>query len=231
MQGLRDAGFSRNPVPAGRTDAGVHARMQVLVMRVVEPVAAEDVAARLNQKLPSDVGICLSKAAPPRFHPQWKASAKEYRYRLALKDVPPWDPYAWRIDVDPGAVLEVLRTAVGTRDFWAFHDKSSGRAQRTVRAVRGAAVDDGIYELAVVGDGFARYMVRYLVGGAVGVVRGEVQAHDYQRALADAVEFQGVRAPARGLTLWEVYWPPEYDPFSAEERLRASGLPRAPPFV
>lgn len=230
MQGLRAAGFSRNPVPAGRTDAGVHARMQVLVMRVVEPVAPEDVAARLNAVLPEDVGICLSRPAPPRFHPQWKAAAKEYRYRLALKDLPVWAPYAWRVEVDPKAVLEVLRGAVGTRDFWAFHDKSSGRALRTVREVRGSEVEDGIWELVLTGDGFARYMVRYLVGGAVGVARGEVSAHDYQRALAEAVEFQGVRAPAAGLTLWEVYWPPGLEPFTAAERRLASGLPSGPPF-
>lgn len=230
MQALRDAGFSRNPVPAGRTDAGVHARMQVLVMRLVEEIAPEEVASRLNAALPPDVGICMSKEAPPKFHPQWKASGKEYRYRLALEDLPAWAPYAWRVDVDPAAVLEVLSLARGTKDFWAFHEKSSGRAPRTVRSVEGGTAAKGIYELKVVGDGFARYMVRYLVGGAVAVARGEVALHDYQRALDQAVEFQGVRAPACGLTLWEVAWPPELDPFTAEERARAPGLPRAPPF-
>lgn len=230
MQSLRAAGFERNPVPAGRTDAGVHARMQVLVMRVVEPVAPEDVAARLDAALPDDVGVCLSRPAPPRFHPQWKAAAKEYRYRLALADAPAWAPYAWRVDVDPRAVLQVLGEAVGTRDFWAFHDKSSGRAPRTVGEVRGGEVDDGVFELALTGEGFARYMVRYLVGGAVGVARGELSHRDYQRALAEAVEFQGVRAPAAGLTLWEVFWPPELEPFTAEERRRAAGLPAGPPF-
>jgi tRNA pseudouridine38-40 synthase len=230
MEGLRAAGLSRNPVPAGRTDAGVHARMQVLVMRVVEEIAAEDVAAVLTAKLPKDVGICLSRPARPRFHPQWKASAKEYRYRLALKDLAQWAPYAWRVDVDPEAVLEALQEAVGTKDFWAFHDKSSGRMPRTVREVRGRDAGDGTYELAIKGDGFARYMVRYLVGGAVASVRGEISIHDYRRALADAAEFQGVRAPACGLTLWEVQWPPELDPFTEAERSAAPGLPRSPPF-
>jgi tRNA pseudouridine38-40 synthase len=230
MTGLRAAHFSRNPVPAGRTDAGVHARMQVLVMRVPEPVAAEDVAQRLDEVLPDDVGICLSRPAPPRFHPQWKAEAKEYRYRLALRDDAAWASFSWRVDVEPAAVLEVLRGAVGTRDFWAFHDKSSGRQPRTVRSVEGGEVDDGIYELVLRGDGFARYMVRYLVGGAVAVARKEVQAHDYQRALAEAVEFRGVRAPAQGLTLWDVRWPEGLDPFTAAERTAAAGLPPGPPF-
>ena len=111
MQGLRAAGFARNPVPAGRTDAGVHARMQVLVMRLVEQVKEVDVAARLNEKLPPDVGIALSRPAPPRFHPQWKARAKEYRYRLALKE--------WRVDFRAegrALTVEAIATGYGPRD-------------------------------------------------------------------------------------------------------------------
>src|SRR5688572_6233230 len=103
MAALREAGFSRNPVPSGRTDLGVHARMQVLGMRVVEDVAPEDVAERLNAVLPPSVGIALSRPAPRKFHPQWQAQAKEYRYRLLLKDDPAWAPYAWRVDVGADA--------------------------------------------------------------------------------------------------------------------------------
>src|SRR5438552_1997826 len=111
---LRSAGFSRNPVPAGRTDLGVHARMQVLGMRVVEDVAPQDVAARLNAQLPKDVGIAASRAAPRKFHPQWQSEAKEYRYRLLLSDDARWAPFAWRIDVDPADVYAVLAAAGGT---------------------------------------------------------------------------------------------------------------------
>jgi tRNA pseudouridine38-40 synthase len=226
MKSLRAAGFSRNPVPAGRTDLGVHARMQVLSMRVVEDVAPNDVAARLNAKLPESVGIALSREAPRKFHPQWQAAAKEYRYRLLLADDARWAPFAWRIDVDPRAVHEILQRAIGTHDFFAFHDKSSSQMPRTVREIA-LETRDGLAELRIVGDGFARYMVRYLVGGAVAVARGEVPLHDFASGLEHAKPFAGVKAPAQGLILWQVHYSAEWDPFGRAEPT----LPSGPPFT
>ena len=225
IAGLRSAGFSRNPVPSGRTDLGVHARMQVLGMRVVEDVAPDDVAARLNAVLPKDVGIALSREAPKKFHPQWQAKAKEYRYRLLLADDPEWAPFAWRTDVEPGRVREVLSLAVGTHDFFAFHDKSSAQKPRTVRDVT-LSRRGPVAELSIVGDGFARYMVRYLVGGAVAVARGELDEERYRRALHEPEPFAGVKAPAQGLILWEVRYAPEMDPFAGA----SPQLPPGPPF-
>jgi tRNA pseudouridine38-40 synthase len=211
IAGLRSAGFSRNPVPSGRTDLGVHARMQVLGMRVVEDVEPAEVAARLNAVLPKDVGIALSREAPRKFHPQWKASAKEYRYRLLLGEDERWSPYGWRVDVDPERVHALLQAAVGTRDFFAFHDKSSTQKQRTVHSIaleqRGA-----LSELKITGGGFARYMIRYLVGGAVGVARGEVAESDWRAGLDEAKPFEGLKAPAHGLVLWRVAY--AEDPFA-----------------
>ncbi len=222
---LRTAGFSRNPVPSGRTDLGVHARMQVLGMRVVENVAPADVAARLNAVLPHDVGIALSREAPRKFHPQWAAAAKEYRYRLLLEDDARWAPYAWRTDAEPSRVLEALSLAVGTRDFFAFHDKSSTQRPRTVRSVTLERLGP-IADLRIVGDGFARYMVRYLVGGAVAAARGELDAAVYRRALEEATPFDGVKAPAQGLILWEVRYPDAMNPFFGS----TPQLPPGPPF-
>lgn len=225
MAALRSAGFSRNPVPCGRTDLGVHARMQVLGMRVVEGVPPQDVAGRLNACLPADVGIALSREAPYKFHPQWQARTKEYRYRLLLEDDPAWAPYAWRVDVDPGKVREVLSLSVGTHDFFAFHDKSSKQLPRTVREVT-VERQGPIADLRVVGDGFARYMVRYLVGGAVAIARGELDVALYRAALERATPFAGVKAPAQGLILWEVRYPDAMDPFAGATPV----LPSRPPF-
>lgn len=227
---LRAAGLERNPVPSGRTDLGVHARMQVLSLRVVEGVSAEEVAPRLNAVLPRGVGIARSREAPARFNAAWCANAKAYRYRLLLADEPAWAAHAWRVDVDVARVAALLERAVGTRDFFAFHDKSSAQKPRTLRRVevveRGGRVD-----VRLVGDGFGRYMVRFLVGAAVGVARGEVREADYQRALEAPVPFDAPKAPPQGLVLWDVGYPRELDPFTAEERRLAPGVPGEPPFV
>lgn len=213
-------------MPSGRTDLGVHARMQVLGMRVVEDVAPADVAARLNAVLPESVGIALSRPAPSKFHPQWQAESKEYRYRLLLSDDERWAPYAWRVDVDPHLVYAELRRAEGTRDFFAFHDKSSKQIPRTLSNVEIAQLDEHLFELRLIGPGFARYMVRYLVGAAIGLARGELSIADYDAALDHAKPFAGLKAPAHGLILWQVRYRAEMDPFEGA----TATLPPGPPF-
>lgn len=233
LAGLRAAGLERNPVPSGRTDLGVHARMQVLSMRLVEALAPEEVPGRLNPHLPAGLGVALAHAAPAKFHASWSASGKEYRYRLHLGAGPEraGPPTAWRVDVRPERVAELLARAVGTRDFFAFHDKSSAVRPRVVQGAEVVALADGRVEVRLRGEGFARYMVRLLVGSAVAVARGEVPEEAYLAGLEAARPFGAVKAPAHGLVLWEVFYPPAVDPFSAEERRLAPGVPGEPPFT
>ena len=52
-------------------------------------------------------------------------------------------------------------------------------------------------------------------------------AHGY----VDAESIPGLKAPGKGLVLWEVLYPAQVDPFSAAERASAAGLPADPPFT
>jgi len=230
IRALGAAGISRKPLPAGRTDAGVHARMQVLSLRLAEEVPLAELPARINAHLPAaSVGVALAKAAQRGFHPQYSATLKEYRYRLLLADDPKWDEFAWRVDVEPEKLRPLFAAMVGTRDFGAFHDRTSGRFPRTISQIELVAHGARL-EVRLRGPGFARYMVRLLVGAAVAVARGELSEAVFKAALDEAKSFSEVRAPAKGLTLWEVRYG-EGDPFSAEERARATGVPNTPPFV
>jgi tRNA pseudouridine38-40 synthase len=87
-----------------------------------------------------------------------------------------------------------------------------------------------VFELRVLGDGFARYMVRYLVGGAVGVARGELKGSDFDAGVLEAKPFAGVRAPPQGLVLWEVSYPDAMNPFTESDRTGPALLPAGPPF-
>lgn len=230
LEALRRAGYERNPIPCGRTDAGVHARMQILSMRLPVEEDIPGVAARLTPHLPPGLGVALSRPAPPRFHAQVSAQAKVYRYRLAPRPSPAWEPFAWQVDVPTDELAQVLALIPGTRDFSAFHHASSSVRPRTVLSARFGRVDEGVWEVELRGLGFARFMVRRLVAAAVAVARGEVALADYQAALEEARPLPVRRAPAHGLVLWEVLYPAQMDPFTALERAAAPGVPRGPPF-
>lgn len=214
LQAFAALGLSRNPVVAGRTDRGVSARMQVLSGRIEREVALDSLATRLNAVLPKDLGIHLVKEVPPGFHAAWSATSKEYRYLLHPSEVGDFE-----------ALLQVAAMIPGTRNFKAFHFKSSEEKERTVNSVE-VLSSSSETTLRFVGEGFARHMVRMLVGGMLAVAQGKVSLERFSGGLINQRNFYCPTAPPEPLTLWEVGYPEGKDPFSAEER-RAQSFPAA----
>jgi len=227
---LQRAGFSRNPAACSRTDLGVHARMQVLSMRVPPGEPLGELVPRLNAQLDDRVGVACARPAPRKFHAAWSATGKEYRYRLALGEVAGWEHCAWRVELDPRRLEALVPRLVGTRDFSAFHDPASPVRPRTVRAASVHQLGERLLEVRVTGDAFGRYMVRLLVGAVVDVATGARSEAELQAGLETARHFRPTRAPAQGLILWEVAYAPEGDPF-ARDRLAPLALPPGPPFL
>lgn len=247
QEALLTLGLEGAFMPAGRTDRGVHARMQVVSLRLPTEVEPAELAAKLNPVLPGDVGIAGARWAPKSFHAQWSASAKEYRYRLVLgEEVPePWRDFVWHVPADPafadgsrgaaaqlerltpGSLRERLDALPGRRTFVAFHARSSVVKERAItqcelRAVAGAP---GVLEIILRGSGFGRFMVRYLVGGAIAAASGWIDGETWRRALEEEVSFPGLRAPARGLVLWEVLYPEDRTPFADFSPALSEGPP------
>lgn len=213
LRAFAAAALPRNPVVAGRTDKGVSARMQVLSARVERSAALEDLPARLNAHLPDDVQVHLVKRAPADFHAAFSASSKEYRYALPREEAG-----------DLETLREVASLVPGTRDFRVFHFKTSAVQPRTVRAVDVLPLSPALSPggegvlLRFVGDAFARHMVRMLVGGMTAVARGEVTIDTFRAGLDAQRLFHCPTAPPEPLTLWDVGYPPDVDPFTAAER-------------
>lgn len=230
---LRGAGVTSRVWPAGRTDRGVHARMQVLSVRAPASVTFE---ALEDLRSGDDFAVHRAVAAPDGFHAQFSATGKEYRYRIALADVAPgWSPYCWDLRAEPrleGGRLDLslfdacLQSYVGEHDFIAFHEKASPRRPRTIESIS-LREHHGRLDVRLRGSSFARYMVRYLVGSAALVAAGRLPREMLARALHDGVAIEGLRAAGNGLTLWEVHYPAPLDPFAG------AGQPSfdAPPFV
>ncbi len=239
---LKEAGVPATVMPAGRTDRGVHARMQVVSVRLPSGDSPESLSERLPPLLPPGLGLCVARKPHRSFHAQWSAAGKEYRYRVRLggRVSEAWRPFACDVSgearlegrtVQPERLAEVLASAVGTRDFFAFHESSSPRKPRTLESATLHDLGDGLFEARLTGDAFARYQVRYLVGTSLLTAAGLLPEARFRDALDTGGAIPGFKAPGAGLVLWEVRYPAAVDPFTPEERAQAPRLAEGPPFL
>jgi tRNA pseudouridine38-40 synthase len=197
---------------AGRTDAGVHAREQVVDFADAGVRDLETIVHGGNALLPPDIRILSAGEAPEAFDARRHATEKEYRYFLYLSPVPsPFlSRYAWHIEkpIDLVAVREGLSLLVGEHDFTSFRGQGC-TAVSPVRTVFRAEVTKhdvpGLFSIDVAGAGFLRHMVRNIVGTVVNAGKGRHSADHVGEILqARNRSSAGVNAPPHGLFLWRV---------------------------
>jgi tRNA pseudouridine38-40 synthase len=205
-------------VGASRTDAGVHARAQVASLRVESDLHLLAVRSALNAFLPPAVRVLAVAEAPPGFDARRAASSKRYLYLIDNAPVP--DPllrrYAWHVShpLDPVPMRRALAALRGKHDFAAFC-AAAGRARPPVCTVYSARLlrRRGRVAVFLSADSFLHYMVRNVVGSLVEVGRGKRTAGWIAEVLAGRDRRRaGPTAPAHGLTLLGVRYPPGLTP-------------------
>jgi tRNA pseudouridine38-40 synthase len=199
---------------AGRTDAGVHAREQVVDFSDSGSRPLGTIRKGGNALLPPDIRILSAEQVPPEFDVRRHAKEKEYRYFLHLSPVasPFFLRYAWHIEkaLDLDTIREGLAGIVGEHDFASFRGQGC-TAKTTVRTIFRAELSGGIpslYFIGIAGNGFLRHMVRNLVGTLVDVGKGKIPPGRMRELLSLRDRAQaGPTAPAHGLFLWSVSYP------------------------
>jgi tRNA pseudouridine38-40 synthase len=203
-------------VGASRTDAGVHARGQVAHLELPEPFPASGLVHGTNHHLPEDVRVLAASVVPAGFHARKHAWGKEYLYRLSRAPVvSPLDSHF--VARAPGSLdAEQLSRAAellpGRHDFSAFA-LAGGSHGQPVRRIFSAQWEEKGEELCfrVAGEGFLRGMVRALVGTMVEVGAGKRSPESFAELLTGRPRAAaGPTAPAHGLVLERVFYPPEW---------------------
>ena len=195
---------------SGRTDAGVHARMQVCSFRAETELTPEELLRELRVHLPEDIGAISLETAPPRFHARLSCKEKTYLYRVWNSDVP--EVFQRRFvlplpePLDQAAMEQAAELLCGEHDFAAFCSVRNSK-KSTVRKLRRISIlrEGDELRLFFTGDGFLYNMVRILTGTLLEVGLGLRRPEDMNAILASRDRSQaGPTAPAKGLTLWAV---------------------------
>ncbi len=210
---LEDALFKHTgPLPtsvAGRTDAGVHARGQVVSFAPPEAADTGRVLRSLRSQVAPDIGVVALRRVAGGFDARFSAAWRRYRYRVRNTGVPdPFDRlYALAVPepLDVAAMHRAAAHFVGRHDFASLCRASpTGTTVRTVLAA-GWRVAGSSLCFDVVARAFCHQMVRSQVALCLEVGRGRLSPADVPAVLAarDRNAARGAAAP-HGLTLWEV---------------------------
>jgi len=211
------AGHEVSVTAAGRTDAGVHALMQVAhfdadVSRPDRAWALGGTAAAAD-----DITVLWAREVPDHFHARHSALSRTYVYRILNRSLRPAldrDRVCWvRRPLDAAAMQRAAQRLLGEHDFSAFRAaecQSSTAMRRLLEATVERSGDT--VRITVRANAFLHHMVRNLAGSLLLVGTGQrpegwiaevLEARD--RTLA------GPTAPPQGLYFAGVEYPPEFD--------------------
>jgi tRNA pseudouridine38-40 synthase len=209
----RLAGVAVATTGAGRTDAGVHAVVQVVTCDVpmdsrLRVDDLEHVRHALDRLCGPEIAIWSVNMVPQDFDARFSARRRHYRYRLcdARAMNPLWRYDTWHVGpplLDVQAMNAGGRHLVGEHDFSSFCRRAGDEhLVRHVERLDTCRRDGGLVLLEVAGTAFCHQMVRSIVGCLVAVGQGR-HGPDAVRDIRDARDRQavGTVAPAQGLTL------------------------------
>jgi len=194
---------------AGRTDAGVHARAQVVSLQIEDRVDLARLARSINGLVGPEVSVSAITEVDDGFNARFSAAWRRYRYSISTGDVP--DPltrgFVWHIGprIDLGAMVGTAAEFVGEHDFSAFCRSVAGKSN--VRRVDEARWEpgDSQMEFWIGANAFCHQMVRSMVGLSYDVGRGFTDAGSVREIIAAGDRSRvSTIAPPHGLTLWEV---------------------------
>ncbi|WP_243042340.1 tRNA pseudouridine(38-40) synthase TruA [Dyella sedimenti] len=198
---------------AGRTDAGVHGRCQVVHFDTEVHRDMRGWVLGACSNLPASVAVLWAQPVEPAFHARFSARSRRYRYRILNRPVRAalearyvtWE----RQPLDATRMHESAQALVGEHDFSAFRAIScqAAHARREVRAVSVRREEEQVI-VEIEANAFLHHMVRNIVGSLLPVGRGE-QPVAWMRELLEGRdrEVAGPTAPASGLT----FLGPRYD--------------------
>ena len=195
---------------SGRTDAGVHAHMQVANFHSSQDLETDKILSQLRHQLPQDIGALILEKVPDDFHARLNCTGKTYRYFLWNSEDPCVFQRRYRtVLTEPLDLVSMQNAAtlfLGTHDFSAF-TSSRNKKHSSVRTIRDITIRKEGPEIIMEysADGFLYNMVRILTGSLIEVGLGEKTKEDLIDALESGIRADaGFTAPPQGLFLWNV---------------------------
>lgn len=197
---------------SGRTDAGVHAKGQTFSFKVdKDDLDLEKLRYSCNCLLPKDIHILSFKKVNDDFHARYSAKGKHYSYTIVKGENNPLNNELVsniEIPFDTDLFIKAIKEFSGKHDFRDFTSKEDDESN-FVRNIEINAVSAGnIIRIDFNGDGFMRYMIRFMVGVALAIAMNKEDI-SYIKKHLDTTSKRSItsyKAMSNGLILEEVFY-------------------------
>ena len=196
---------------AGRTDAGVHARVMVAHFDTEKALDCRQLAYKLNRLLPQDIAVDRVEQVSDDLHARFSATSRTYHYYIHTRKDPFRRAYSCEMhyDLDFAKMNEAGRILTTYEDFGAFC-KAHSDVKTTLCQVTKAEwiqTSDSSWYFEITANRFLRNMVRAVVGTLIDVGRGKLTLDDFKKVIEGKRRTEaGESMPANALFLEEIVY-------------------------
>ena len=199
-------------VGAGRTDAGVHARMMVAHFDCGQPsLDCGQLAYRLNRILPQDIAVYRVEPVAADKHARFSATSRTYHYYIHTYKNPFERLYSCPLgyQLDFGLMNEAAEWLCDVEDFKAFC-KTGADVKTTlchVTQARWVRTSDTTWYFEITANRFLRNMVRAVVGTLVDLGRGKISMEEFKKIVLSGTRSDaGESMPGNALFLEDIQY-------------------------
>jgi len=205
-------------ISASRTDAGVHARGQVVSFRTGSLLPPATFTKGLNHYLPIDIAVKSAHRVADSFNVRRDALSREYNYYIlnSLTRSPLRHGFYYLVagQLNIEAMNQACQALMGKHDLASFASELGVEIKNTVRTVYRAEIakdgDQAIFN--VVANSFLPHQVRNTVGALIRVGLGKMTVDDFHSIIkARKPGLAGPTAPACGLCLMRINYPQPFE--------------------
>lgn len=209
--------FLRKPVEvvgAGRTDAGVHARLMVAHFDFDTELDCATVVDKLNRLLPPDVAVHRVRRVKSDAHARFDATYRTYKYYITTCKDPFSRAFSWRIfqTLDFEKMNEAAQTLFDYIDFTSFSKLHTDVKTNNCKMMyaRWEQIGEHNWVFTIQADRFLRNMVRAVVGTLVEVGKGKLTVEGFRKVIEEKNRCSaGTSVPGNALFLVDVGYPEE----------------------
>ncbi|HHT23242.1 MAG TPA: tRNA pseudouridine(38-40) synthase TruA [Bacteroidales bacterium] len=199
-------------VAAGRTDAGVHAKMMIAHVDLeLQDMQVLELVNKLNSFLPHDIAISKMVKVQPDSHARFDAVSRRYEYHLLCEKNVFLNDYAMRVyhPLDFEMMNKAAETLYEYTDFTSFSKLHTDVKTNNCKVMHAQwTFEKDRWVFTIEADRFLRNMVRAIVGTLLEVGKGKMSVAEFREVIESKNRCNaGVSVPGKGLYLVNVNYP------------------------